>query len=84
MNFAHDVGAGPADLYSDLSSNSPLDGPRVLCTAMFSKIFFIDSTDCRVSALSSFIFQDGCKPTLRLAGNHMGVRRQQQRLHQRL
>ena len=55
--------AGVADvLYSDFNSNSPLEGPRVFCTAMFSRIFLMDSTDCRVSALRSFSFQDGCKP----------------------
>lgn len=37
--------------------------PRVICTAIFSNTFLIDSTDCRVSALRSFIFQDGCSIT---------------------
>ena len=49
-------------LYSAFNSNSPLEGPRVICIAILSRIFFMDSTDCLVSALSSFIFHEGCKP----------------------
>lgn len=67
---SYDVAVGPAVLYSDLSSNSPLEGPRVFCTAILSKTFLSESTDCRVSALSSFIFQEGCK-------SHPHVRPQQ-------
>ena len=54
-------------LYSAFNSNSPLEGPRVLCTAILSRIFFMDSTDCLVSALSSAIFQEGCKSSSKLS-----------------
>ena len=64
---SYDIAVGPAVLYSDLSSNSPLEGPRVICTAILSKTFLSESTDCRVSALSSFIFQEGCKSHIHMS-----------------
>ena len=54
-------------LYSSLSSNSPLEGPRVLCSALLSRIFFNDSTDCFVSARNSFIFQQDCNSKQQIA-----------------
>ena len=57
------LGAASDALYSDRSSNSPLNGPFVICTAIPLSTFLIASIDCRVSVLSSFIRQEGCTYT---------------------